>query len=699
MELLYKTCYGLTAFLGVVQGLFVLYKNPRSRVNVMWALMNFAIVAWSVHMVLILSDLPYYTLLLWARIGNGAAMFIPVFFAHFCLALLDKPLRQSRLAVAGYVIALGMSPFVFTPWFIPSVEPKFLFSAYPNPGVLYMAYTLHFFILVVYAHILLLRHLARQPIQRQNQIKYVLFGMGIGYICGSTCFLAVYDIDFNPWPSLFTPLYGAFITYAILRYRLMDIKVVITRTGILAATYLVVLGLPFAVGGWGRVWLSTRLGESWWLVPVGLCTVLATIGPFAYAYLRNQVEARLLKEQRRYQQVLQHAARGMTRVRNVAKLARFIVCVISDAVRVEHASLFLLDQATHRYVMVASRGPKRFVLESRYAVEPDHALVQWLITHRRILSEEVLASAEAAAINQVLAGLRAVLLVPGYIEKDLVGWLALGKKLSGEGYSGDDLHAFSTLANEAAVAVENARSYEELQKAHDQLRITYDRLVDQERFVAAGQFATGLAHEIKNPLSAIKTFAEFLPEKYKDPDFRGTFFRIVQSEVDRINAIVKELSDFAKPAPLSLKSVRVSVVLKDTLALLSGQCLKLGVKVKPSFRENGTSVRADPQQLKQVFLNLFLNSLDAMPDGGSLEVATHVTGDRLTVSVQDTGCGVSEAHLPKLWDPFFTTKERGMGLGLSIVKGIIERHGGAIDLRSQEGQGTTVLVKLPVASS
>jgi len=697
MEFLYKFCYGLTVLAGISLGLFVLCKNPRSRVNVTWALTSFAIATWAILVTLGLFEPNYERALLAIRISQYGALLIPVFFTHFCLALLNKPLRESRLGIAGYVFAIGMGGFFLSPWFIPSVSPRLIFRYYPDPGLLYVAFTIQFFALVFYSHWLLFKHLHSQSRERQNQIKYVATGTIIGYMCGSTTFLLAYGIPFNPLPSLFTFGYAAFVTYAIVQHRLMDIKVAITRTGVLLATYLVVLGLPFAVGWWGRAWLQQRVGEGWWLVPLGLCTVLATLGPFAYAYLRRKAEERLLKEQRRYQRVLQHAARGMTQVRNLNRLTKLIVRVVSRTVRVQHATLFLWDKETQRYSLISSHGPRRLAVQSWYRLEQGNGLIQWLVTTRRVLSREETTQLADAAVDQELTKLGAVLVVPGFLGHELIGFLALGEKLSGEGYSLDDLHAFSTLANEAAIAVENAKSYEELLKTHEQLRIAYDRLVQQERLVAAGQFATGMAHEIKNPLSAIKTFAEYLPEKYHDPAFRERFFRIVQAEIERINQIVKELLDFAKPAPLQLQEVRISQLLQDTLALLSNQMLKQGIEVTSLFEDNGLLIQADPKQLRQAFLNLLLNSLEAMPSGGRLEVQTALKTRELVVRVVDTGSGIPVEHHHQIFDPFFTTKERGMGLGLAIVKGVVDRHGGQITVRSQPGVGTTVELALPVA--
>jgi len=613
------------------------------------------------------------------------------------LALLNKSVKESKVAVFSYCFAIVMAGFFLTQWFIPSVSPKLIFRYYINSGPLYVLYTAVFLAVAGYSHWLLFKHLRAQSRERQNQIKYVFSATLTGFVCGSTAFLLVYDIPFNPLPSLFTPLYAVIITYAILKHQLMDIKVVITRTGVLLMTYLVVLGVPLLIGWFGQERLEYRYHDKWWLVPLGLCTVLATIGPFAYAYLQRQVEAALLKEQRRYQRLLQRAAQGMTRVRSLDKLTKLITGVVSRTVRVQHASLFLFDETAHYYFLKASHGPKRLAIQSRYVLEKAHPLVRCLMDKRRILTKEEVAQSYDPVVERELAGLEAAVIIPGFIERELIGFLALGEKLSGSAYSPDDIHAFSTLAYEAAVALENAKSYGELLVANEQLRMASKRLADQERLAAAGQFALGMAHEIKNPLSAIKTFAQYLPQKYQDSAFREKFFSLVQSEIDRINTIVKDLLDFAKPAPLQIESVRLSKLAEDTLVLLSDQVLKQSVQVHKEFSENGALTQADPKQLKQVILNLVLNSLEAMPAGGRLEVLTSCRNGSVILKIADTGCGIPYEYQGKLFDPFFTTKERGMGLGLAIVKGIVERHGGTTSVHSQPDKGTTVEITLPAA--
>jgi len=225
----------------------------------------------------------------------------------------------------------------------------------------------------------------------------------------------------------------------------------------------------------------------------------------------------------------------------------------------------------------------------------------------------------------------------------------------------------------------------ELSSENIQMKI---ELQKQDQMKAVATLASGMAHEVKNPLTAIKTFTEHLPQKFNDPEFISKFTQVVGPEVEKIDSLVKQLLEFSKPSPLQLEKLNIHHVLSETLELLSGEFIKHNIKLQKSFPDI-PEINGDKKQLKQVFLNLFLNSIQAMPNGGTLTVSTSFTRKReLLVSISDTGIGIPKENLPHLFDPFFTTKQDGTGLGLAIVHGIIKEHGGKIEVQSAANQGT-----------
>ena len=235
---------------------------------------------------------------------------------------------------------------------------------------------------------------------------------------------------------------------------------------------------------------------------------------------------------------------------------------------------------------------------------------------------------------------------------------------------------------------------------HEELVKRMERLEQEVRHAdklkAISTLAAGMAHEIKNPLTSIKTFTESLETHYEDPSFRAKFQKIVSGEVERINLIVQQLLNFAKPASPHLEFVPVRRLLDETLDFMSSECLKRRVEVDRRYDANDT-IQADPQQLRQVFLNLFLNSLESMNgSGGQLSVSTVRDRSRLAVTINDTGHGISKEQLQHIFDPFFTTKQGGTGLGLSVVHSIITEHRGTIAFDSQLHHGTTCKLTFPL---
>lgn len=234
-----------------------------------------------------------------------------------------------------------------------------------------------------------------------------------------------------------------------------------------------------------------------------------------------------------------------------------------------------------------------------------------------------------------------------------------------------------------------------------------------DRLTSIGTMAAGMAHEIKNPLQSIKTFTQLLPQRYQDSDFRKTFSEVVPPEVQRIDAIVTRLLDFARPQPVCFEPQDVQAILRDVLALTDNQLHKVDITINLDFPEENRLVTGDDQQLHQLFLNLVLNAIDAMRECrhrvltvrveyARLRRRQKVSGDVVEVPcarivLADTGCGIEEANLQHLFTPFFTTKNHGSGLGLCVANGIVTEHDGDIDIVSSPGQGATFAVSFPLA--
>lgn len=219
-------------------------------------------------------------------------------------------------------------------------------------------------------------------------------------------------------------------------------------------------------------------------------------------------------------------------------------------------------------------------------------------------------------------------------------------------------------------------------------------MVQSEKLTIAGQLAAGIAHEIRNPLTAIKGFLQLMQSERKESD---QYFDIVFSELNRIELILSELLMLAKPQEALFKQMNMSHVLTEVITLLETEANLNNVMIQKRFSDGPDFVHCDPNQLKQVFINLIKNAIEAMPSGGAITIETICENDTFTIHFVDTGEGIPEDILQKIGQPFVTTKESGNGLGLMMTFKIIENHKGTIQVESEEGKGTKFTISLPIA--
>ena len=218
-----------------------------------------------------------------------------------------------------------------------------------------------------------------------------------------------------------------------------------------------------------------------------------------------------------------------------------------------------------------------------------------------------------------------------------------------------------------------------------------------QRLASVGRLAAGVAHEIRNPLSSIKGFATYFKERYPDrPDDQQTADIMIQ-EVDRLNRVVGQLLEFAKPVSVKPKPISLQALLNDSIKLIKDRAAEKGISVQTQNNTQVDEARIDPDRINQVLLNLYLNAIDSMESGGELKVEISSDGQHrdVVIQVSDTGGGISRENLSKIFEPYFTTKSTGTGLGLAIAHNIIEAMGGKITVESDKEVGTTFSIALP----
>ncbi len=235
----------------------------------------------------------------------------------------------------------------------------------------------------------------------------------------------------------------------------------------------------------------------------------------------------------------------------------------------------------------------------------------------------------------------------------------------------------------------------ELQTAYAELRQTVGQLLQAERLSSLAEIASGVVHEIRNPLGAIKGAVEILEDELAPDSPRREFALIAKQEVERIDKLVQEFFHFARAKKPNLQPTGINELIRSVKLLIENQASGQTVEVAEDLSEHLPLISLDAEQIKQVLLNLAINALQAMPEGGKLVFRSFQTGGNLYIEAEDTGGGVDEAIKAKIFDPFFTTKDKGLGLGLSVVYKIVNQHNGRIEIFDTSG-GTKFVLTFPI---
>jgi two-component system NtrC family sensor kinase len=691
----------VTSFLSFGLGIFILTRNRKSKLNWTFASWCFLTSYWQTCWTVLFNVPTPQTADLLARLGYSGIIFIPIVFFHFVVEF-TKAIRERYLSYLFY--ALG-GIFFFSVWktsyFVAGVY-KYTWGYYPRGGVLHLIYLAVLVVMLSSGLWLLWQykcHSADQP-NRLNQTKYVITSTVI-YSMASIDFFANYGIGYYPLGLVFTNIHACIIAYAIIQYRLLDVSVVIKRSLIYALLLIALLVPCYVLVIQGQLYAFGQISYSFSFFTLFLLIAVGFLFPKFRFMTEDALERVLFKKRFDYRETLLRSSKDMVSIIDIKALSNNLVRTIGKALAIEKVSLLLNNESKGRYNLEASVG---LVLDQSETVflSKDGPLVKLLQRRKEPIVREELEwvpiGPETSQTVETMAKLAAEISLPIISKDKLIGILNLGHKDDKTLYSNEDLELLSTLANQAAIALENARLYENLKQSQDTLRRA-------DRLSSLGLLTAGLAHEIRNPLVAIRTFTQLLPERYDDAEFREGFQQLALKEVDRICGLINDLLSFARPSKPNVAPENVNDVVDNIARILETQAKEKSVGIAREFGENLPKVWIDREQMKQVFMNLILNAIQAMKEGGSIGISTRTvsrngtepSGDFVQIEIRDTGIGIPEENLQHIFDPFFTSKDEGSGLGLAVSHQIVQEHGGFVTVESQIGKGTAFFVHVPVA--
>ena len=294
-----------------------------------------------------------------------------------------------------------------------------------------------------------------------------------------------------------------------------------------------------------------------------------------------------------------------------------------------------------------------------------------------------------------LLNLRNLLAVPLIVKSQVQGVIVVINR-SGGVFTSDDLELLQFLAGAVAVAAENARLYGELADFARELERSQAQLIQAEKLAATGRLAASLAHEINNPLQAIHNCLHLVVNRPLTDEKKEYYLGLAQTEVERLITLVQRTLEFYRPSQGRRTATDVNRLIDNVLALSHKRLEHGRVLVRTQLQPDLSPIAAVSDQLTQVFLNLIVNAVEAMPEGGTLTIISTQRDSRLAIEVQDTGPGLTPEEAARIFEPFYTTKAGGTGLGLAVSYGIIQQHAGRIEVHGVPGQGTTFTVLLPL---
>ncbi len=688
-----------------------LVSGRRTRPFLYFSLLNFILFAWELSR--FLSAITQAVL--WTRMGLTAALFIPFAALRFFEAWLSAQGRVARWAtrVVG-LTTLVLIPVVFSP----------LWSA-PWFGGFLLAYV-YSGLLVCVALVWLRLGSSRGPVE-SGRLKFLALG-GMAAVGLS---LPAYVPEWGEvvWASSYLPAAGNavlvifmyFLSQILLQYRLLDLSELVGKLSVLAVLVLLLAGI------WGvlAIWTPETGGLFFFHTIIAAFVILILFEPLRGA-VEGTVNRLLFRDRFRFVHQLGLLRREITTVVELEELAAALLRRLEETRRVTHAALYALEDDGLHLRLVGSLGepPERLEVarHRRFleALRRERVLVLAEVEDAlaEVDEEDEEERAAAARLKELLAGLRAVQagVCLGLLSEDRVlGLLSVNDARMREPFAPEDVRALEQIASQAAIGLENSRLVRGLR--------------ERDRLAALGEMAAGLAHEIRNPLGAIKGAAQYLalvqpelpPHSGHDEDEEPpeAFLSIIIDETNRLNNVVSQFLDYARPQQGELVACEVGAVIARTLPLAAQEAEAWGVRVVYAGEEGGRLVvQGSPERLRQVLLNLILNAIQAAGHppgevregrerGGEVAVRAHLTrrvasaaGARprelVEIAVVDNGRGIPPEHLPNLFIPFFTTRSQGTGLGLAVSQRLVEQMGGRVEVESTEGEGATFRVLLPV---
>lgn len=333
----------------------------------------------------------------------------------------------------------------------------------------------------------------------------------------------------------------------------------------------------------------------------------------------------------------------------------------------------------------------------------DHILVRALMEQRAINVTDGHNGPKGISGLDTVLGTGSFVVVPLVTPRGPVGSLLVDNAITGKPIRDEDLGRLKVVSYYASAAIENSLLHQSLQekvrmlnKVTEDLKKNRDRLVRAEKLSAVGEMSASIAHEIRNPLVAIGGFTRYILKRMSQDDKNRGYLEIIVKEVDRLENILRGILDFVRLTEIYPTPTDINVIIRQIFEILDLELLEASIEPKQELSDDLPELLIDPDRIRQVLINVSRNAIQAMPESGTLTVRSFQRYGRVVVEVEDTGIGIANAEDPKIFEPFYTSKNTGLGLGLTISSQILKIHGGTISARTGKDRGTVIIIEIPI---
>jgi len=696
--------FGLTGLINFVTcislGFFVLLQDKKNLQKISYFILNCSVAVFSLGYFLWQTSTTASSIIYFKVLVVGIILINPAYL-FFVFVFLEK-IKSQRYPL---LIVLVLNLFFITAnlkgdLYVNFVE-KFNIGLWPNPTLLFSFYLGFWLLQCLYGFYFLFSNFRKENEKRKVQIKYFTIAAIIGFIGGGTNWPIWYGINFPPYANILISVYIAIVAYAIVRHQLMDIEVIIKKTLVFAGLFAVSYGIFAGFAYVGSILFENIVRNRWVAMVPSVFVIVLILRPLEL-FLRNTTDKYLFQKKYDYRELLRAFTGEVLMVLDLKKLLELTVDKLAEIVKLDSASILLYDENSKHFEPAAITGGKAYFFTLSYEDE----IVRHMRASGRHIFAEDMADKDIGTVrfSKKINELRVKLMIPLMHQDDMPGILCLGGKKSDENFTQDDVDILLSLSKTLSIAIINARLFEKLSEAQAQA-------AQREKMAVIGTLSAGINHEICNPLGIARGQCEmFLLNmadgiyKDKSPDEllekAQDIMNKVIHETDRATVITRKLSSFAKPAKgETTDDVAVEDELEEVIALVEHEMKMDNIEIRRDIKPGLERIYGDRKQIQEILFNIIRNAGQAIKSGGEITVSARNAGRKVYVDIKDTGEGISKKDLKQIFDPFFTTKEpgKGTGLGLFIVKQIVERNEGRISVESEQGKGTTFSLEFRVA--